>query len=274
MSLFTINSRLCKRDGVCVEECPPRIIEIRKKGDFPSPVENAEEICIRCGHCVAVCPHGALSLKMMKPEDCSPIRRDILPGFESVAEFLKSRRSVRAYQENQVNRETLLRLMDVARYAPSGSNSQPVRWLLIEDENEVRRLAALVVDWMRRMVSENPEISVPGRFDRIIRAWDAGQDRIFRSAPHVVVAFGLKSVPAAQPACIIALTYLELAAYAMGLGPCWAGYFMRASQSFSPLIQRLDLPEGHQVFGAMMIGYAKHHYHRIPLREEPRILWR
>ena len=58
MSLFTINSRLCKRDGICVQECPLGIIEIRKKGDFPSPVEKAEEICIRCGHCVAVCPAG------------------------------------------------------------------------------------------------------------------------------------------------------------------------------------------------------------------------
>ena len=274
MSLFTINSRLCKRDGICVEECPPGIIEIRKKGNFPSPVEKAEEICIRCGHCVAVCPHSALSLKNMKAGDCSPIKKEILPKFESVVEFLKSRRSIRAYEENQVKRETLLTLMNVARYAPSGSNSQPVYWLLIEDKKEVRRLAALVVDWMRLMVKENPEVSVPGRFDRIIQAWDEGKDRIFRNAPHVTVAFGLKTLPAAHPACIIALTYLELAAYAMGLGPCWAGYFMRASQSFSPLIRGLDLPEGHQVFGAMMIGYAKHRYHRIPLRDAPRITWR
>ena len=65
----------------------------------------------------------------------------------------------------------------------------------------------------------------------------------------MVVALGLKTLPAAHPACIIALTYLELAAYAMGLGPCWAGYFMRASQSFSPLIRGIDLPKDHQVFG-------------------------
>jgi len=274
MSLFTIDPKLCKRDGICVEECPARIIEIGKNGDFPSPVEKAEEICIHCGHCVAVCPHGALSLKTMRPGDCFPIRKETLPRFESTVEFLKSRRSIRAYKENPVKRGTLLTLIDVARYAPSGSNSQPVHWLLIEDKKEVKRLAALVIDWMRLMVKENPEVAVAGRFDRIVQAWDEGIDRIFRGAPHVVVAFGLKTLPAAQPACIIALTYIELAAYAMGLGPCWAGYFMRASQSFSPLIRALDLPEDHQVFGAMMIGYPKHHYYRIPLKDEPKITWR
>ncbi len=92
----------------------------------------------------------------MKAGDCSPIKKEILPKFESVAEFLKSRRSIRAYVDNKVNREILLTLMDVARYAPSGSNSQPVHWLLIEDTEEVRHLAAQVIDWMRSMVKENP----------------------------------------------------------------------------------------------------------------------
>ncbi len=274
MSLFTVDPKLCKGDGICVEECPVGIIEIRRKGDLPSPAGRAEEICIRCGHCVAVCPHGAFSLGTMSPKDCSPIHKEILPGFEKAAELLKSRRSIRAYREAPVKRETLLTLIDTARYAPSGSNSQPVRWLVIEDRKEVGRLAAWVVDWMKRMVEESPEVAVPAHFDRVIEAWNEGKDRIFRGAPHVIVAFGLKALPAAQPASIIALTYLELAAYAMGLGPCWAGYFMRASQSYPPLLRWLDLPDGHQVFGAMMIGYPKYDYHRIPLRDEPRIIWR
>ncbi len=49
MSLFTINPKLCQRDGICVEECPPGIIEMGKKKGFPFSVEKAEETCIRCG---------------------------------------------------------------------------------------------------------------------------------------------------------------------------------------------------------------------------------
>jgi len=71
----------------------------------------------------------------------------------------------------------------------------------------------------------------------------------------------------------IALTYLELAAYSLGMGACWAGFLGIAAGYFPPLVKELPIPEGHQVFGAMMIGYPKHAYHRIPSRTEARIAW-
>jgi hypothetical protein len=39
------------------------------------------------------------------------------------------------------------------------------------------------------------------------------------------------------------------------------------------LREAVNLPEGHQIFGAMMVGYPKYRYHRIPLRKEPKIAW-
>ena len=72
----------------------------------------------------------------------------------------------------------------------------------------------------------------------------------------------------------IALTYLELAAHATGLGACWAGYFHFACGSYKPLQEALSLPDGHQVHGAMMLGYPKHRFSRIPLRNAPAVIWR
>jgi len=72
--------------------------------------------------------------------------------------------------------------------------------------------------------------------------------------------------------CTIALTYLELAALSFGLGTCWAGYAHMATAL--PSIQEvLNLPEGRQCFGAMMVGYQKFDYHRIPLRKM-NVTWR
>jgi len=45
---------------------PSRNNRDQEERELSIPVEKAEEICIRCGHCVAVCPHSALSLKNMK----------------------------------------------------------------------------------------------------------------------------------------------------------------------------------------------------------------
>jgi nitroreductase len=108
---------------------------------------------------------------------------------EVVEPFLKARRSIRTYQSRPVDRGTLGRVIDFARYAPSGVNCQPVRWLVVQEREEVRRLAGIVVDWMRGAVRDNPALA--GRFGlgRLVAGWDAGRDPVCRSAPHLIVAY-------------------------------------------------------------------------------------
>jgi NAD-dependent dihydropyrimidine dehydrogenase PreA subunit len=68
MTLFTIDHEKCDKDGICALECPAHIIEMTY--NVPVPSDDAEEICIRCGHCVAVCPRAAFTLKFLSPEAC------------------------------------------------------------------------------------------------------------------------------------------------------------------------------------------------------------
>jgi nitroreductase len=172
-----------------------------------------------------------------------------------------------------VDEATVTKLIEVARYAPSGHNLQPVHWLVIDSAEEMKRITSLVVDWMRIMIKDHPEVAEPMHFDRVVTAWESGLDRVLRGAPQLIVAHG-QALPVAQSACVIALSYLELAAFAQGLGACWAGYFNAAATFYPPLQQVLALPEGHQSYGALMIGYPKFQYHRLPLRNEPKITWR
>jgi nitroreductase/Pyruvate/2-oxoacid:ferredoxin oxidoreductase delta subunit len=274
MSKFMADDAKCNRCGMCVLECPACIIEMRDIEALPSWIEIGEELCINCGHCVAVCAPGAISLGTMKPEDCAPIIGGLLPSAEQVEHILKSRRSIRAYQEKPVPREMLAKLIDIARYAPSGTNSQPVQWLVIDDPKEVNRLARLVIDSMRAAIQAAPDIAATLHFDLMVAAWDAGIDVILRGAPHVIIAHAYKDMPLADQDCHIALTYLELAAYASGLGACWAGWLQMVMTSYPLMIEALQLPEGHVGLGAMMIGYPKHRFSRIPLRKEPPIIWR
>lgn len=274
MPLFIVDQRKCRRDGLCVAECPAKLIEIIGKEGFPSPVEGAEELCINCGHCVSVCPHGALSLKTISPEECRPVRDELLLGPEQCEHFLRSRRSIRAYREKRVPRDLLQRLIEIARYAPSGHNSQSVQWLVIEDAAEVGRLGALVADWMRFLLAERAEFALSLHMDRVVAAWDKGVDRILRGAPHLILAHGPSTTHLSQSSCFIALTYLELAAPSLGLGTCWAGYFTAAANFHPPLQETLALPEGHLPYGAVMVGYPMYRYRRMPPRNRPDIAWR
>ncbi len=274
MNLFVVDPEKCKKDHICVDECPARIIEMKAKDTPPVPVSGAEEFCIQCGHCVAVCPYGALSHKVMAPEQCPPVRKEFLASPGWAEHFLRSRRSIRTYKKKVVERETITKLIDIARYGPTGHNSQPVRWLVIHDHEAVKDLAAHVADWMRFLLKEQKEFAMSLHMDRTVAGWDAGMDPICRKAPHVIVTHAPKDDRAAPSACTIALSYLDLAAPSMGLGACWAGYFHAAASMWPPMQEALGLPEGHTCFGSMMIGYPKHAYYRLPLRNEPPITWR
>jgi len=274
MSLFTVDEKECRRDGLCVAECPAKIIEIIGEKGFPTPVDGAEELCIHCGHCVSICPHEALFLKTMSPKDCLPVQKELLLSPEHCEHFLRSRRSIRSYKEKRVSRDLLQKLIEIARYAPTGHNSQSANWLVIEDPTEVRRLAGLVADWMRSLLAERAEYALLMHMDRVVDSWDKGIDRILRGAPHLVVAHGLSTMPVSQSSCFIALTYLELAAPSLGLGTCWAGYFTAAANFHPPLQEALALPQGHLPYGAVMVGYPKYRYQRMPPRNKPEITWR
>ncbi len=273
MPLFTIDGKKCKRDGICVAVCPLGIIETGNENTVPAPVPDADELCIRCGHCVAVCPNAAFSHSAMTPDSCPPVRKDWMPAPEKVEHFLRTRRSIRAYKMQTADRYILAKLINIARFAPSGHNIQPARWLVIYDREEVQRLSGIVIDWMRYMLKEEAQIAQSMRMDRIVTAWERGIDRICRGAPHVIITHAPKEERSAPAACTIALSYLELAAPSFGLGACWAGYFNAAAALWPPMQQSLKLPAGHVSFGAMMMGYPEYAYHRLPLRDAPLITW-
>jgi nitroreductase len=132
----------------------------------------------------------------------------------------------------------------------------------------------MAVDFFRAVVQSNPDLA--GKLDlaELVQHWDAGHDAINRDAPHLAIAYAPQAVLTAPVDCSIALTYLELAAFAMGLGACWAGWFNFAANHYAPLTETLHLPEGHAAFGAMLLGHPRYAYQRIPPRKQPAVAWR
>ena len=274
MSFIKIDTDKCQRDRICGLECPGKLIVFAEKDSYPKPVEHADEFCIHCGHCVAVCPHGALSLEGIGPESLAAVNPDILPDQSQIDHFLITRRSTRTFKKKPLSRQQLEELIDIARYAPTGSNKQQVYWLIVEDQAKIQHLAGLVIDWMRMLLAQSQDEALNSRYGRLVEAWDKGIDRVLRGAPHVIMAHSPGDVFGAGTDCVISLAYLELAAYSRGLGACWAGFLHTAATYHPPLQEALGLPDGHVPHGALMIGYPVYKYHRIPQREPARIIWR
>ena len=273
MDLFEVNEQTCNKDGLCAAVCPAGLIAC-PDGEFPRPVAAwAKRACLHCGHCVAVCPTGSLSLCDMPADECPPVREELGLSAEHCEHFLRARRSIRVFADEPVGRDELTRLIEMARYAPSGHNSQCAEWLVIGGPGEVHKLAGVVADWMRAELDGRSDLALAMRMDVLLGVIDSGKDIILRDAPALVVAHGRADNPMVPSTCTIALTYLELAATSLGLGTCWAGYF-QAAADFPAMVDALALPEGHRSFGAMMVGRPKYTYKRLPTRKAPPITWR
>ena len=174
MSQLIVDPQKCNMDGICVFECPARIIAMPSKDSVPEKAENFDEYCLRCGHCVSVCPTEALSLNWLTPADCPPVEKEARLDAAQAEQFLRSRRSYRTYKDKAVEREKLEKLLEIAGYAPSAKNNQPWRWTVVETPSETRRLAGLVVEWMRSVMKNDPQAAEKRGLPRVVESWTKG----------------------------------------------------------------------------------------------------
>lgn len=274
MSILKVDKDKCCRDGACISVCPVRIIDVDSGSGFPKPVEGHERLCINCGHCVAVCPTKAISLQSMPAEKCESLTKDWRVSPEKLSQFLKGRRSIRNYKKDPVDRAVIERLIDTARYAPTGINRQPVSWAVVHDAEKMKELSRLVIEWMKVLVNSGSQLAASLRMESSIRSYEGGGDPIMRGAPHLIVAYSLKEDMTAPQACTIAITYMEIMAASMGLGACWAGYVQMAINMSSDIKKFLGMSRKTDAFGALMLGYPKYEYRRIPMRNEAHVIWR
>lgn len=274
MSFFAIDSEKCVKDGLCVMDCPMSILQMPDKNQPPVPVTGAESLCIKCGHCVAICPTGAISVADIKPEDCYEIKPEFVPSKEQMEHIIRYRRSIRVYKEEPVEKEKIETILKAAAAGQTGHNSRSVNWLVIHDTAKVKELTAMVADWMRYMIKEQPALAQQLHLDMVVAGYEFGMDPICRKAPHIVIAHAPKSAPTGAIDCSTAMAYLELAAPSWGLGTCWAGFFNIAATFWPPLQKALDLPKGHQIHASALLGTPKLKYRRMPARKDVNIGWK
>lgn len=187
----------------------------------------------------------------------------------TVEEAIQQRRSIRGFKSDPVSREMILQMLEAARLAPSGSNQQPWRFVVVTDAAEKKKLRQICLD--QAFIEEAGVVFVAcidpsayskkssrQRFQEFIegdvqlsgRFADAGFQRMIDSMPEP----DLKRVVApATSNAYIAVEHLVLMATALGLGSCWVGAVMD-QEAIKSL---LGIPEDIRIVAVVPVGYPK-----------------
>ena len=123
-------------------------------------------------------------------------------------QVMKERRSVRKYLNEPVPDEKLKRILEAARIAPSWSNLQCWRFVIVGDHERKKTIAASMPDNnpARRAVGETAPLVIVLCADPSESGNPDGKDFYMLDAG-------------------LAMQQLMLAAHAEGLGTCWVGWF-------------------------------------------------
>lgn len=259
MDLIRLDQTRCVKCGRCAAVCPRGLIVLEPEW----PQSDATDLCIACGQCVAVCPTAALDNK--KTPLSSQISLAKFPAIDAdtANHFLRSRRSIRCYKKMPVPRENLLLLMDIARFAPTGSNSQGLSFRVIEKPETLHSLTEQTVIWLEKQTAAgHPAAASYAQYANVYRK--TGRDVILRGAPCLILGLASKSFQRGRENTHFSFAYVELYAPVLTLGTCWAGLFEAAAFSgFEPLIDLLGLPDDKSLTGAIMVGQPEFGFHRL-----------
>lgn len=258
---FRLDKNLCISCGACARDCLPQVI--RMTDQYPA-VSN-EEQCMRCLHCLAVCPTGAISILNHTPAQSRALKGNY-PTPDQLETLFKGRRSVRQYRKKNVDPLLLKEVLDAASQAPTGGNSRKLLVTVIDDikvmnafrEDVYRQLGELTA---HKRMPENPRQKF---FTAAPELWKKEhKDGIFRHAPHCVLVSNAKDATCVEQDPLIYLSYFELLAQTRGLGTLWCGLLYWCLRLVLPeFLPRLGIPETHTLGYAMLFGYPAVSYHR------------
>ena len=145
-----------------------------------------------------------------------------------ILDIIKQRRSIREYKQDLPSQENIDRILEAGRWAPSGLNNQPWRFLIIKEKARKDGLAVFT------------------KYEKIIKI-----------APVVIVAcldiadsYNRDKDLMAIGACI---QNMCLEAYSLGLGTCWMGEILNRKQEVSDY---LKLDQDLELMAVITLGYS------------------
>lgn len=154
---------------------------------------------------------------------------------------IENRRSIRKYQDRKVEKEKLEQILESARLAPSGSNTQPWTLVIVESQDTKEKLTK--ADHNQLWMLSAP-IFIVCVADIRCRIQEDKTVILDENSPEPELKQIIRDTA-------VAIEHMLLEAEHLELGTCWTGWFDQTD--VRPI---LDIPEDKYVCGIITLGYS------------------
>jgi nitroreductase len=156
----------------------------------------------------------------------------------ALLDLINQRKSVRDFRDTPVERDKIMMCLEAARLAPSASNSQPWRFIVVDDKELKDRLcdAAFGSLYFINSFCKTAPVMVVVISER--SKFLARIGGMFRGTKYYLIDIGA------------ACEHFVLEAEDLGLGTCWIGWFNEAGVK-----SVLDIPKDKKIDILIALGY-------------------
>jgi nitroreductase len=192
---------------------------------------------------MAVCPNNAIKIygRDMTPDDVIELpKADKIADFKSLKSLLISRRSVRDYKAQKVEREIIDKILEVASTAPNGLGSSDVEVIVLDNKEKVDEFTLDLINIMKKNkwlfspimlkiyrpfvgkeTYDSLKTFASTASDTFVSNYDNGINWLTYSAPLAMIFHASQYADPADP--YVSATYAMITAQALGMGSCMLG---------------------------------------------------
>lgn len=181
-----------------------------------------------------------------------------------LAEAMRNRRSIRRFEEKEVPRELVEGILETSRWAPSGNNVQPWRFIVVTDGQKIARLSEAS---NQRWIASSPMVIIclsdldvfgsHGSYSAFQPLVEVGMIADMGFSEFNEKREGTSELENRMANTLnsflnvaIIIDHITLLAHEAGLGTCWIRYFNTAA-----VRGILDIPDNYTIVALLPIGY-------------------
>ena len=163
--------------------------------------------------------------------------------------LLKNRRSIRDFQNKEVPLSILKEIIQDTCLAPTESNGQPCRFIIIQDRDCIKNLSDESKKSLLDNLVRNPNLPLK-QYEAALRD---GRFNVFYNAPCLVLFVGPKDAHSLDVDCGLTVTYFMFSATSRGLGTCWIG--LGAHIRDKRVLDEIGVPSDCRIVAPIIVVY-------------------